>query len=294
MGTAQEFILEMAEIVSMPEVYFKIRELMEDPKTKIGDYERIVQADPMLAIRVMRIANSHYFGFNRKTNDLYGAISLIGDIQLHDLLLGSLCMRAFYNIPEQVFNYTDFWRQGIQCGIVARSIARFCRLPASNRYFTLGLLLEIGHAAMFVKNPELAYRALLESQEQNCDLSKIERKYFGFDYCQLGVELVKTWHLPVVYPQIIGHHLNPYQCGQEFRVETEIVNLAFHYCDSLGLSGLPLSQIQAGRQPHVVILNNIEKLIAKEISDNTDEVFTMLAPPSNAIGVATGGMEIWP
>ena len=56
---------------------------------------------------------------------MYEAISLIGLIQLHDLLLSSLCMRAFYSIPEQILNFDEFWRHSVKCGIAARSLARF-------------------------------------------------------------------------------------------------------------------------------------------------------------------------
>ena len=79
-------------------------------------------------------------------------------------------------------------------------------------------------------------------------------------------------------------------CGQGFRVETEIVNLAYLYCDSLGFSGLPLSKIQAGHQPHVVIPDNVEELIANEVVDNVDEIFVMLAPPANDFTLAMGNM----
>lgn len=280
MKAAHEFICDLAEKISMPEVYLAIRNLMSNPNTRVSDFVSIVETDPMLAIRIIRIANSEYFGFNRKADDLYDAISLIGAIQLHDLLLSSLCMRTFYNIPEQILNFRDFWRHGIKCGIAARSIARFCRLPASNRYFTLGLMLEIGHAAMFVKAPDLAISALLESQQNNQTLDQIERQHFGFDYCELGAAMMQQWKLPDVYLQIIEHQLNPDKCNPLFRTESQIVNLAQQFCQKPGGINPAPSKILVGHQQYKIIPEMLEEMIATEIAKNADQIFAMLRPPN--------------
>ena len=279
MKTEQEYICDLAEKISMPDVYLKIRYLMGNPSTKIEDYVALLQADSILAIRIIRIANSHYFGFNRKADDLYDAISLIGIMQLHDLMLSSLCMRTFSNIPEQVLNFNSFWLHGVKCGIVSRSIARICRLPTYNRFFTLGLLLEIGHAAMFVKTPELALTALLESQKQKRSIDKVEQEYFGFNYCQLGTALLHQWHLPEVYTHSIEHHLYPENAKKVFQTSTIILNLAHHYFDDPGNFTAYANRALAGHIQRTELPSGFEELIAAEVVNNTDQVFAMLCPP---------------
>jgi len=101
MRAEQQFLCDLAEKISMPEVYLKIRLLLEKPDARIRDYVAVLQTDSMLTVRIIRMANSRFFGFNRKAYDLYDAISLIGTIQLHDLLLSSLCMRTFCNFPTR-------------------------------------------------------------------------------------------------------------------------------------------------------------------------------------------------
>ena len=90
MNAAQEFISDLAEKIPLPTIYWQIRLLMNNPNAKIGDYERLIQGDPQLTTHTILIANSEFFGFGRKVDGLYDAISLIGVGQLHDLLLGSL------------------------------------------------------------------------------------------------------------------------------------------------------------------------------------------------------------
>jgi HD-like signal output (HDOD) protein len=279
MQAAQEFICDLAEKISMPEIYHQIRTLMVNPQAKIEDYEKLVNADSMLAIRVMRIANSEFFGFTRQANDLYQAISLIGIIQLHDLLLSSLCMRTFYGIPEQIFNFNDFWHHGVKCGIASRRIAQLCRIPANNRFFTLGLLLKIGQAAMFIKAPDLTVTVLQQSKDQQQSIDVIERKYFGFDYCQLGAALMRQWHLPDVYPQIIEHQLSPKQIKPDYKDAAEIVSLANHLSEK---SDKDISNV------HEELLNNklfsqlpidFVEIIHNDINTNVDSIFELLSPP---------------
>ena len=104
MKAARLFVSDMAEHISMPDVYVAIRNLLLNSNATIDDFVEVVESDSMLAVRVMRMAQSEYFGFPRRCSNLYQAISLIGLMQLHDLMLGSLCMRGFSAIPKEVFN----------------------------------------------------------------------------------------------------------------------------------------------------------------------------------------------
>ncbi len=62
----------------MPEVYVAIRQLLHSPDTTIDDFVEVVEADSMLAVRVMRMAQSQYFGFPRSCDTLYQAITTAG------------------------------------------------------------------------------------------------------------------------------------------------------------------------------------------------------------------------
>ncbi len=279
MKAEQAFIFDLSEKISMPDIYFQIRQLMEKPNLKIGDFESLVQTDSMLALRVIKIANSKFFDFERKANDLYEAISLIGIIQLHDLLLSSLSMRIFYAIPSQVLNKHEFWHYSVKCGIAARSIAKYCQIPARNRFFTLGLLLEIGHAAMYIKAPELTISALVTSQEQNRYLDEVEREIFGFDYCQLGAALMRLWQLPEVYPHIIENHLYPERTNINYHFQTDVINLAQQMLDTPGYLSNRLNQMLAYHRQWLIIPENIEEIIQEEIAHQVDDVFSLLSPP---------------
>ncbi|MCP4486737.1 MAG: HDOD domain-containing protein [Gammaproteobacteria bacterium] len=264
----------------MPEVYLQIRRLIRQETSSIKDFVEVIKQDPMLSAKLTEISNSQYFGFPRRSNNLYQSINLIGFMQLHDLMLNSLLLRTFSSIPHQIFNLEEYWRYCISCGIAARTIAQYCQLMPINPYFTYGLLHEIGHAAMFAKEPELSLQAL--EGEDSVLTSQIdrERELFGFDYTQLGTALIRQWHLPEVYQQITSHHLQAELADENYRQVVSVIQLAHFICQSEKadqaqqmVHAIKASDHQLSRLP-----DNIAEIVAKEIEVNTDPVLDMLWP----------------
>ena len=280
MKAARNFISDMAEYISMPEIYLDIRQLIRKPYARIDDFVKIIETDSMLSVRVIRMANSDYFGFPRKVENLYQAISLIGVVQLHDVILSSLCLRTFSSIPEQILNLGAFWHYGVQCGIAARTINKHCSTTGSNHFFTLGLLHEIGHLVMYLKSPELSIQALDESQTQEITVNYLEREYLGFDYGQLGAALMQLWHLPQVYQQVAAYHLQPDLADDNYRLEVEIVHLAHAICqnsDSFQRQEIISSIVESNQQLKQLPVD-IDNVIQNEMNTHSETVLKMLWP----------------
>ena len=280
MKSTHTFISDVAEHISMPEVYLDIRKLIRNSDAKIDDFVRIIEADSMLAVRVIRMANSDFFGFTRKSKNLYQAIDLIGIKHLHDLLLSSLCLRSFSSIPEQVLNLKAFWHYGVQCGIAASTIARHSSIQSSNRFFALGLLHEIGHPIMYLKSPDFCIQVLDETQTQDSTITDLEREYLGFDYGQLGAALMKLWHLPEVYQQVAAYHLEPQQADVEHQQDVRIIHLAHAVCQNeVAAQQREIISSLAEDNPQLKNLPpDMDAIIRSEIDAHADSLLSILWP----------------
>lgn len=104
----------------------------------------------MLTVWLIRMANSQLFGMPGQANHLYQAISVIGIMQLHDIMLSSLCIHTFSAMPEQALYQKTFWHYCIQCGIAAWTIVKHCSVKGCNHFSTLGLMQEVGYAFLAV------------------------------------------------------------------------------------------------------------------------------------------------
>jgi len=227
LNPARRLVVSFTDGLALPPVYRRIRQLMQTQETQVDHYVEAVATDLTLAERIVRLANSRFLGYRRSAHTLRQAISLIGAIQVHDLLLGSLCMRVFDNLPTQMLALDTFWRGNVFCGIAARNIGRQAMLPARERLFTLGLLHDIGHMVMFTQIPGKIQEALAIAADTRQPLHLVEQTLLGYHYGEVGAELAHYWQLPEVYSDTIGHHMEPAQATSH-RVEKAIVNLARH------------------------------------------------------------------
>jgi len=280
MRPAQKFAHILAEHVTMPEVYRNFRRLIASPDSKINDYVDVVSTDPALVARLIRIANTSFFGYSRAAHNIEQAISLIGVMQVHDVLISSLAMRAFAGIPNDIVNLSAFWENSVYCGIMSRLIAKKCMLPASRHLFPLGLFHDIGHIVMYAKRPDLAQQALMQSLQQGESLFSVERTIFGFDYGQLGGELMRIWHLPENSQEITQHHFEP-EKAQHYPLETAVVHLAYT------LTQADIGYTDDREQPAVVsplaweltkLNENDLKTISANAQNNVQEVLHALWP----------------
>lgn len=225
MNPAHNLITSVTEKITLPDVYHRIRELIERPDARIDDFVDAISFDPALVTRIIRIANNPFFGYSRKVDTVKQAISLIGVIQLHDVLLSSLAIRAFSGIPTDIINQKMFWRSSVYCGITSKLLAKKYMLPTGERLFTSGLLHEIGHLVMYAKIPDQIQDVLFESEQSEKPLYLLERESLGFDYGQLGSEIMQFWRLPVSYCEMSMYHIEP-ERAENNKIEITLVNLA--------------------------------------------------------------------
>jgi HD-like signal output (HDOD) protein len=231
MTIAHDFVDQISNRNTLPGIYHRIRALIAAPDTTLNDYVITINSDPVLAARVMDIANSSFFNSSRNINTIEQAISHLGVMQLKDILLCNLTIRAFATIPDSIVNLSTFWQSSILCGIIARILAKKSMVPTSDQLFTLGLLHDIGHLVMYSIIPEQTLDIFAESKQCSKPVSVIERERLGTDYAQVGSELMHHWSFPESYQEVTAHHPEPKDAAYYY-FETAIVhiarNIAFH------------------------------------------------------------------
>ena len=70
-----EVVSEISNLISLPEVYLKIRRLMDDPHSRLDDFSAVVNTDPGLLAVVLKIVNSAFFGFSGQIDNINRALN---------------------------------------------------------------------------------------------------------------------------------------------------------------------------------------------------------------------------
>ena len=225
MQTVENLVNEVKGLVSLPEVYLKIRELYADPESSIKDFEQVVSVDPGLSARVLKIGNSAFFGFATKIDSITRALMIMGTAQLHDLVLATSAIKAFDGISNEMLDMNTFWRRSIHCGVMARLLGTQCNVLDTDRLFLIGLLHDIGHLVIYSHLPNQASDIVQRSREEKKPTYLVEREVLGFDYADVGSELMRSWALAETIVDTVAHHLTPGK-ATTYSLETSILHMA--------------------------------------------------------------------
>lgn len=219
----KKLVAEVSDLVSIPEIYLKIRELMDDPDACLDDFAVVVNTDPGLMSSVLKIVNSAFFGFPGQIDHMNRALNLIGIGQLHDLVLSLSAIEAL-DLPNDIEKLSVFWQRSIYCGVLSRLLAEKLHLQNAESLFIVGMLHEIGRLVLFLKYPKEANLTVLQAHAENSPLTSVEKTVFGTDYANIGQALMEEWNLPLKFQNITKDHTEPDK-ATEYRLETTILHI---------------------------------------------------------------------
>jgi len=227
MSEIEQRLQEVTELISLPEVYLKVRRLMDDQHSDIYDFAEVISVDPNLSTRVLKVVNSAYFGFPEPVESIARAVNMIGIGQLHNMVLGISAISSL-ELPNDIMPLDTFWRASLFSGVLARLLGEQMKLAKSEHLFIAGLLHEIGHLVLYSKFPlqALAARQLAEGQGQQ--IHEAEMRVLGCHYGDIGAMLMANWNLPDNLQTLTRNQPNPADAS-ELKIEATLMNLA-HAC----------------------------------------------------------------
>jgi len=221
---AKDLITESVELASLPSVVMTAMDLVNNPNASASDIGEVISQDPALTIKLLKIVNSAFYGFPSRIDTISRAITIVGTLELTDLILGSSAIQMFSRLPNQLVNMRQFWEHSLYTAVVARILARYLRAPNTERCFVMGLLHDVGSLILFRQKPDESRQAL-ELASNNVPLHIAEREVFGFDHGAVGAELMRSWNLPDSFVTATRHHHQP-SAAESHRLETAIIHLA--------------------------------------------------------------------
>lgn len=190
-------LLELGtRLATLPETFHRLTEVLHDPMSTAADAAEIISYDPDLASRLLRFANSAYFGLRSPVDSINRAVIVIGVGQLMVIATGTCLMRSFRGIPSSIVDMRAFWRHSVACGVAARILAVHAGLDGTDRLFLSGLLHDIGRLVTFIHLPEHATCLLQTATTRKMRLVDLEKAIVGADHGEVGAALLTHWNCP--------------------------------------------------------------------------------------------------
>ena len=222
-----DLVKNASNLVSLPEISLKVNELASDPDATADDMAKIISQDPALVARMLKIANSAFYGLSSEVETITRAVAILGTNKIRDLVLSTAASDTFDGIPNDLITMQDFWHHSLYCGLLAQILSKKSKKVHTESIFIAGLLHDIGQLLMFNQLPGKSHEAILLLMEGTEELEtyEAERHVFGFDHMQVGSELVKHWKLAPVLQECVEFHHEP-EKAKDFPAEVALINIA--------------------------------------------------------------------
>ena len=223
--TAEQLVKGIENVASLPTIYQRLNEVVNDSRSSNRDVARILSEDAGLAARLLRVANSAFYGHPARIDNIARAVTVLGTRQLRDLTLATTVMDLFPTISSAVVNMESFWRHSVACGVTARIIATYRREINIERFFVAGLLHDIGRIVLLMELPVPAGRAVEQARLRDEPLWWSEGEVLGFDHSAVGAALLTRWDLPAETVNAIAYHHQP-ECAPEAMADAATIHVA--------------------------------------------------------------------
>jgi HD-like signal output (HDOD) protein len=224
MGTPETIVEHETELASFPDIFFRIKEVLEDDAASADRIAKVVSTDVGLSAKLLKLVNSPLYGFPQTIDSISRAVALVGGKELSTLALGISAINYFQDIPPELVDMRTFWRHSITCGIFARMLAGTQSGLSAERFFIGGLLHDVGRLILFKKLPYASTEAMLFARENCLPLVEAEMAVMELCHTDISKPLLEAWKFPESLAVMINYHHNPMEYPNP--LEPAIVHLA--------------------------------------------------------------------
>ena len=220
----QKILKGVRGLPPLPAAVQRLCEMADDPDARLQEMADIILSDQSLTARVLRVANSAFYGFSGRIGTVNQAIVLLGFHAIRNMALSLSLMSVRVGGHTRVaLDSTDLWRHSLATACAARRIAADQGTSDPEEAFVAGLLHDIGKIVLSGFCPE-EYASILE-RVANGDgmLAELERDLFEVDHAIVGRELCAHWKLPQALSAVVAGHHDVMESGESGSREADLL-----------------------------------------------------------------------
>ncbi len=279
MLTAQEYIKKFREFKTLPNVALQLNKLISDDKSAMQDYEEIINLDPTLVLRLLRIVNSSYYGMQQKIDNISRAVMIVGIKNLRNMIVASALKNIFSGgDDEEVYSRKRLWLHSVAVGICSKMVSERIFGQMGDDAFLCGILHDIGIIVEDQVEHDLFIDVCKSYSSGTQQFIESEQEHMNTDHCRIGHLMAREWDLSTEVQEAIKWHHST-QRVKSASCLTGIIQLSDYLVS--GLDYAAMSGLKPKISPDITgyLRNNIDefKVIAKGLPEEiskANEVFT--------------------
>lgn len=211
---------QLGELPTLPHVVQKLASTIGRPNISAEEIGTLIEKDQVLSAKVLRLANSPFYGFPARIASVGHAVVVLGLNVVKGL---TLCATAFDIMKDAGMD--QLWRHSLGVAITAQILGTRVAIKNPEEVFVAGLLHDIGKVVLYVKWPDVGSRIQAAQRTGDRPVMDVEQDLFELTHADVGGWLANAWHLPTTLREPIQYHHKP-AAAQEATLQTAIVHVA--------------------------------------------------------------------
>ena len=213
------------QIPTLPAIAVKILNAVRDEQASFDALGEVIVSDPMIAARVLKVANSSFYGLANKVSSIKQALSILGLNTLKNIALSFVVVGSMKGADNSGFDFEFFWKRAVTAAVAADLVAKTLTRK-NDEAFVCGLLQDIGIVILYFNKKDEYCRVLDEKKSRGEQIDIVEKEAFGFDHQDVGSTVLEQWGFPDTIFQPIRYHHNGRNIPEECRGQARILQLS--------------------------------------------------------------------
>lgn len=207
----RNLILRKNRLPSVPSVYFKMLEVLQNQDCPTQRIAEIVATDPGLTAKLLQLVNSAFFGYAHNVSNVGDAVMLLGVGMIRSLALSFHLFSAFDHLEFGECSVEKIWNHSLRVGQLARLLAECegANETVIDQAFTAGLLHDSGKLILADTLANLYGEIMAQARRQKRPLPEIESERLQANHADVGAYLMDLWGLPTALVEAVALHHEP-------------------------------------------------------------------------------------
>ena len=206
----KEILRNVQDLPPMPQTVLKAREIMANPKSDFKELANLFETDQAIATKILKLANSPYYGYSGKVASIQRASLVLGHKTLGELItMGGTASLLGNQLVGYGLDAGALWKHSLAVAFGSRIIANKTEPSLSNDAFTSGLIHDSGKLILdsyIQERWELFEEFMADGEHTFLDA---EKKILELDHSEVASEVCKTWNIPKTLTVAIRYHHHP-------------------------------------------------------------------------------------
>jgi len=192
---------------SLPAIAAEVMRAVNSPRSSANQLSAVISRDPALTGRILRMANSAFYGMPRQVDSLDFGIVVMGMAKVRDLALSLSITRALAKVRQcGDFTGAHFWEHSAACSAIARAVAAGIALNVGHDAFMGGLLHDMGKILLANYYHDQFEESMMLAAAERIPWRVAEERVLGVDHALIGSWLAERWNLPEKFVDVIRWH----------------------------------------------------------------------------------------